>query len=122
MVSYFSLMKVLLRSHVDLKWGKAFLCPAFMGRLSPALYRLVVPARLAENGQNLGIYQNLGVRLKSTYFCQTTAVSISAHSRQIKKLKNTNTHYHYPISVFILTTSKSEAVLEIHHCGLKLLK
>jgi hypothetical protein len=39
MVSYFSLMKVLLCSHVDVKLGKASLCPAFMGGLSPALYR-----------------------------------------------------------------------------------
>jgi hypothetical protein len=47
MVLYFSLMKVLLPIHVDVKWGKASLCPVFMGRLSPALYRLVVPARHA---------------------------------------------------------------------------
>jgi hypothetical protein len=43
-----------------------------MGGLSPVLYRPVVPARHAENGQNLGVYQNLGVslgvRLKFTDF------------------------------------------------------
>ncbi len=49
MVSYFSLMKVLFRVYVDVKLGKASLFPAFMGGLSPALYRLVVPARHAEN-------------------------------------------------------------------------
>ncbi len=47
MVLYFSLMKVLLPIHVDVKWGKASLCPVLMGRLSPALYRLAVPARHA---------------------------------------------------------------------------
>jgi hypothetical protein len=52
-----------------------------MGELSPALYWLIVQARHAENGQNLG------VRLKFTDFCQTIAVSISAHRRPIKKLK-----------------------------------
>jgi hypothetical protein len=64
MVSYFSLMKVLLCVHVDVKWGLTSLCPAVMSGLSPALYRLVVPARHAENGLNLGVYQNLGVHLK----------------------------------------------------------
>ncbi len=39
MVSYFSLMKVLMPVHVDVKWGKASLRPAFMGRLSPVLYQ-----------------------------------------------------------------------------------
>jgi hypothetical protein len=29
--------------------------PAFMGGLSPALYRLVVPARHAENDTNIGV-------------------------------------------------------------------
>jgi hypothetical protein len=41
-----------------------------MGRLSPALYRLVVACH-AESGQNLGGYQNIGVCLKFTGFCQT---------------------------------------------------
>jgi hypothetical protein len=43
-------------------------------------------------------------------------------SYQKTEKKNTNTHYHCPISVYKLTTSKSEAVLEIHRCGLKLMK
>jgi hypothetical protein len=58
----------LLPIHVDIKWGKASLCPVLMGRLSPALYRLVVPARHAYDGQNLGAYQNLCVRLKFADF------------------------------------------------------
>jgi hypothetical protein len=44
MVSYFSLMNVLLPVHVDVKSGQASLCPVFQGGLSPALYRLIVPA------------------------------------------------------------------------------
>jgi len=58
-----------------------------MGGLSPVPYRLIAPARHASNGQNLGINQNLGVRLKFTDFSQTIAVSISAHRRPFKKLK-----------------------------------
>jgi hypothetical protein len=89
-----------------------------MGGLSPALYWLVVQARHAENGQNLGGYQNIGVRLKFTDFCQTIAVSISAHRHPIKKLKK----HKYSLSLsnisFYTMTSKSEAVLEIHRCGL----
>jgi hypothetical protein len=37
----------------------ASLCPAFMGGLSPVLYRLVVPACQAENVQNLGADRNI---------------------------------------------------------------
>ncbi len=87
MFSYFSLMMMLLSVHVDVKWGIASLCPAFMGGLSPARYRLVVPARHAENVQNFGAYQNIGAGLKFTDFCQTIAVSISAHRHPIKKRK-----------------------------------
>ncbi len=52
MVSYFSLMVMLLSVHAVVKWGIDSLCPAFMGGLSPVLYQLVVPARHAENVQN----------------------------------------------------------------------
>jgi hypothetical protein len=54
MVSFFSLMVMLLSVHAVVKWVIAFLCTAFMGGLSPVLYRLVVPARHGENVQNLG--------------------------------------------------------------------
>ncbi len=53
-VSYFTLMVMLLSVHAVVKWGIASLCHAFMGGLSPVLYQLVVPARHAENVQNLG--------------------------------------------------------------------
>ncbi len=42
MVSYFSLMVMLLSVHAVVKWGIASACPAFMGGLSPVLYLLVV--------------------------------------------------------------------------------
>jgi hypothetical protein len=54
MISYFSL-KVLIPSHAVPKWGVASGCPAFMGGLSPAPFRLVVPASHAENVTNFGI-------------------------------------------------------------------
>ncbi len=52
-ISYFSLT-VLLSVHAVVKWGIASSCPAFRGGLSPVLYRLVVPARQAENVKNFG--------------------------------------------------------------------
>ncbi len=55
---------VLNRVHVDSKWRMVLHCPAFMGRLSPVLYRLLVPARNAQNGQIFGAGQIIGVRLK----------------------------------------------------------
>jgi hypothetical protein len=66
-------------------------CPAFMGGLYPVQYRLVVPARHAENVKNFGADKNIGVLLKFTDFRQTIAVYalyavyISAHSRPNKK-------------------------------------
>jgi hypothetical protein len=45
---------VLLSFHAVAKCGVASGRPAFMGGLSPVLYRLIVPARHAENVTNFG--------------------------------------------------------------------
>ncbi len=58
------LADVLNRVHVDSKWEMVPQCPAFMGGLSPVLYRLFVPARHAQNVQIFGAGQIFGVRLK----------------------------------------------------------
>ncbi len=50
-ISYVSLM-VLLSLHAVVKCGVASSRPAFMGGPSPILYRLIVPARHAENVTN----------------------------------------------------------------------
>ena len=63
-ISYVSLM-VLLSLHAVAKCGVASGSPAFMGGLSPALYRLVVLAPLAENVTNIGVDKILApVQLK----------------------------------------------------------
>jgi hypothetical protein len=54
MFSYFS-QKVLIPPHVVAKRAVAGGHPAFMGGLSPALYRLIVAARHAENVTNIGV-------------------------------------------------------------------
>jgi len=54
MISYVS-QKVLIPPHAVAKSAVAAGRPAFMGGLSPALYRLIVPARHAENVTNIGI-------------------------------------------------------------------
>jgi hypothetical protein len=79
-ISYLSLM-VLIPLHAVTKCGFASGRPAFMGRLSPVLYRLIVLARHAENTINFGA-DNISA---STDFRQTTAVYISAHRRPIKR-------------------------------------
>jgi hypothetical protein len=56
-----------------------------MGGMSPVLYRLIVLARHAQNGQIFGACQIFGISLKFTDFSQTLAVYISAHRRPIKK-------------------------------------
>ncbi len=114
MVSYFSLMKVLLPVHVDVKWGKAFLCPVFMGGLSPLLYRLVVPPAMLKIVKTLAPAKTLAA-LKFTDFKQTIAVFISAHRHPIKERKK------HKCSLS-LSNIKIEADLEIQHCGLKLFK
>ncbi len=52
------LADVLNRVHVDSKWGMVPQCP-FMGRLSPVLYRLLVPAHYASKWSNLWRRPNL---------------------------------------------------------------
>ncbi len=54
MFSYFSL-KMLISPHAVTKCAVAAGRPAFMGGLSTALYRLIVPARHAENVTNIGV-------------------------------------------------------------------
>ncbi len=53
------LSDVLNRIHVDSKWGMVPQCLAFMGRLSPVLYQLLVPARHASKWSNLWHRPNL---------------------------------------------------------------
>jgi hypothetical protein len=52
-ISYISLM-MLIPVHAVAKYGVASGRPAFMGGLSSVLYRLIVPARNAENIINFG--------------------------------------------------------------------
>jgi hypothetical protein len=54
MISYVS-QKVLIPPHAVAKCAVATGRPAFMGGLSPALLRLIVSARHAENVTNIGI-------------------------------------------------------------------
>jgi hypothetical protein len=56
------------------------------------------------------------------FFPNYSSPYICSQASYQKVVKTKNYHHHCPISVFILTTSKSEAVLEIHRCGLQLLK
>jgi hypothetical protein len=75
MISYVS-QKVLIPSHAVPKCGVASGCPAFMGGLSPAPYRLVVPASHAEKSQILAPTKYwCPTRFQDyTYFPQTIAV------------------------------------------------
>jgi hypothetical protein len=54
MISYVS-QKVLIPPYAVAKCAVATGRPAFMGGISSALYRLVVPARHAENVTNIGV-------------------------------------------------------------------
>ena len=78
MFSYFS-QKVLIPPRALTKCAVAAGRPALMGGLSPALYRLIVPARHAENVTNIGIDKILVPAKISLIFAK-----LSAHRRPIK--------------------------------------
>ncbi len=59
---------VLIPLHAVAKCGVASVRPAFMGGLSPTLYRLIVPARHAENITNFGTDKILAFAENSLIF------------------------------------------------------
>jgi hypothetical protein len=91
-----------------------------MGRLSPVLYRLFVPARHAKKWPKSmrqpkvwlppGI-PLISIKSQSSLTRLTSVLSLSQ--------KNLDNHYCCPISAIILTTSKLEAILKIYCCSLK---
>jgi hypothetical protein len=84
MFSYFS-MKMLYSPRAITKCAVAAGCPAFMGGLSPTLYRLICTSPPSRKGHKYWRRQNIGARQDFTDFCQATAVNISAQGRPIKK-------------------------------------
>ncbi len=94
-----------------------------MGGLSPVLYRLLVPARLAKkwskSTRQPNIRQPPGIPQISVKTQQSLTLLISVLSLNQKNMDN---HYCCPISVVTLTTSKLEAILKIYRCSLKLSK
>ncbi len=96
--------------------------PAFMGGLPPALYRHIVSAHMQKMSQSLAPtkYRRL---LKIHWFSPNyRSLYIRSQASYQKVVKTKSDHHYCPISVHILTTSKSEAVIEIHRWGLWLLK
>jgi hypothetical protein len=83
MISY-AFQKVLIPPHAVAKCGVASGRPAFMGGLSPVLYRLVVPTLHAENVTNIGFDKISAPAKISMIFANSQAVNISAHRRPIK--------------------------------------
>ncbi len=73
------------RVHVDFKWGMVPQCPAFMGGLSPILYRLLVPARHASKWSNIWRRPNLWCLPEISLVSVKPKQSISAHRCPIKK-------------------------------------
>jgi hypothetical protein len=111
MFSYFSL-KMLISPCAVNKCAVASDYPAFMGGLSPPLYRLIVLARHAENVTNIGV-DNISARRDFTNFCQTIAVNISEASQASyqKLVKTKSDHHHCPISVHIVPGSEFHPLL-----------
>jgi hypothetical protein len=80
-----------------------------MGRLSPALYQLILPARHAENATNFG-----ATKYRHPPKIRQTIAAYLLTGVQSKKVKTKSDHRHCPISVYTLMTSKKEAIIEIH--------
>jgi hypothetical protein len=84
-----------------------------MGGLSPALYRLIVPVRHAKNNTNIGIDRILAPAKISLIYAKLQQSVYLLTDVQQKLVKTKSDHHHCPISVHILTTSKTEANTEI---------
>ncbi len=117
------LVDVLNLEHVVSKWGMVPQCPAFMGELSPVLYRLLVQAHHAQKWSKSMRQPKIrhpheipliSVKSQQSLTLITGVLSLNR--------KNGNNHCCCPISAFILTTSELEAILEICCCSLKLSK
>ncbi len=72
--------------------------PAFMGRLSPALYRLICTGPPCRNVTNIGD-NKISPNYSSQYLCSQASYK--------KLVKTKSDHHHCLISVHILMTSKS---------------
>ncbi len=97
-------------SHAVPKWGDGSGCPAFMGVLSPVLYRLFVPARHAK------IHEATKIQAATWNFtnsCQITKILTRLLSVPSLNRKIVNDRCCCLISAVILTTSKLEAILKI---------
>jgi len=102
MFSYVS-QKVLIPPHAVAKSAVAIGRPAFMGRLSPPLYRLIVPAHHAENLTNIHVDKILApAKISPNY----SSLNICSQVSYQKLVKTKSDHHYCPISVLILMTSK----------------
>ncbi len=99
--------------HVDSKWGRNSLCPAFLCGFSPFMYQLLVLARHTKKWSKVWSrpkYWRLPkISLISVRPQQSLSLLIGVLS---KSGEHTNNHHHCPMSVFILTTSGLEANLK----------
>ncbi len=89
-----------------------------MGGLSLALYRLIVPARQAENATNICVDKISATAKISLILANYSSLYICSQASCKKLVKTKSDHHHCPISVYTLTTSKIEAFIEIHRWGL----
>jgi hypothetical protein len=87
------LADVLNRVHVDSKWGRSSLCPAFMGGLSSVLYRSVCTGPPHLKWSNLWRMPNLW-RRPSTKFFFLTFLRIP-YFKQVQKYWSRCTKQHY---------------------------
>jgi hypothetical protein len=110
--SFVSLM-VLIPLQAVTKCGVASGHPAFMGRLSPTLYPLIVPASHAEKVTNFGTTKYWHPPKIHRFSANYSSLYICSKASYQKVVKTKSDHHHCPISVYTLMTSKIEAILEI---------
>jgi hypothetical protein len=95
--------------HVDPKWESSSGHSAFIGSVSPILYRLVVPARFVKI--HAGV-QNLGGRANFHQFLWKLKILSRLLSVLSLRRKFVHDHCCHPNSATILTDSKMEAILD----------
>ncbi len=98
MFSYFS-QKVLIPPRVVDKCAIAAGRTAFMGGLSPALYRLIVPARHTVNVTNIGVDK---ISAPAKILPNYSSLNLCSQASYQKLVKTKSDHHHCPISVHII--------------------
>jgi hypothetical protein len=100
----FSFLNMLSSPHAVNKCGVAAGCPAFMGGLSPALYRAHLYRPAMQKHHKHWHQQNIGARQDFRFSPNFSSQYLCSQASYQKLVQAKSNHHHCPISVFLLMT------------------